>query len=81
MLDLRSPWMAWVLLLSLWLPLAQGMKDNQIKELRYFPPPPLSYIRPHVIPVCLHCAQKLTTPGSGLDKKQNTCSTMASRIT
>lgn len=42
MLDLRSAWMAWVLLLSLWLPLAQGMKDNQIKELRYFPPPPPS---------------------------------------
>lgn len=36
MLDLRSAWMAWVLLLWLWLTLAQGMKDNQIKELRYF---------------------------------------------
>lgn len=34
MLDLRSAWMTWVLLLSLWLPLARGMKDNQIKELR-----------------------------------------------
>lgn len=81
MLDLRSAWMAWVLLLSLWLPLAQGMKDNQIKELRYFPPPSLFYIpSSQVIPVCLYCVQELTTRGGGLDKKQNTCSTMASTI-
>lgn len=34
--------MARVLLLSLWLSLALGMKDNQIKELRYFSPFSLS---------------------------------------
>lgn len=35
MSGLRSTWMTWVLLLSLWLPLAQGMKESQIRELRY----------------------------------------------
>lgn len=38
MLDLRSAWMmmTWVLLLlSLWVGLVQGMRENQIKELRY----------------------------------------------
>jgi len=81
MLDLRSAWMARVLLLLLWLPLAQGMKYNQIKELRCLSPS-LSYIpSSHVIPISLNCAQQLTTLGRDLDKKQNTCSTMASIIT
>lgn len=56
--------MAWVLLLSLWLPLAQGMKDNQIKELRYFSPLSLSLISALTRhSPCLYCAQELTTPG------------------
>lgn len=34
-LGLRSAWtMTWILVLSLWLALAHGMRDNKIKELR-----------------------------------------------
>lgn len=36
MSNLRSAWITWVLLLSLWLAMAQGMRATQIKELRYF---------------------------------------------
>lgn len=34
MSNLRSAWITWVLLLSLWLAMAQGMRATQIKELR-----------------------------------------------
>ena len=38
MFHLRSAWMmTWVLLLSLWLAMAQGMGANRMKELRYCP--------------------------------------------
>lgn len=56
--DLRSAWAAraaWALLLSLWVTVVQGMRVDQIKELRY---------------VCLHLSrEKFTDPlaGVGLD--------------
>lgn len=59
----------WAILLSLWLPLAQGMRDYQIKELRY---------NLSAAMLCDLGADPFPRPA---DKKLSACSTTASRIT
>lgn len=72
MFNTQNAWtmVVWAILLSLWFTLAQGMRDYQIKELRYglYPTmtPRLAMLNPFPYPA---------------DKKLSACSIMASRTT
>lgn len=93
MSNLRSAWITWVLLLSLWLAMAQGMRATQIKELRYFQIdvfPSLIFIYLFIIVIIIiialaHCKSRIWSANvhvsfNLLGRRQSRCSIMASKI-